>query len=134
MKILAFFRRLRKIRLIKRIEKALGFKLYPDVVDYVFYDRYIRFTERCCGLTTACALKFILDFHNDQSNIISPELLIKGCFSQYRDWNDKHLIVCTIGDCSSYMRAQYTTDYYRRIYEQLKKAHIKVRPIKFYKR
>lgn len=134
MKILDFFRRLRKIRLIKRIEKALGFKLYPNVIDFVFYNKSYCFEGRMSGSTTACALKFILDFDNDQSNVISPELLLKGNFGQYKDWNGKYDIKCTIGDCSSYMRALYTTDYYLMIYMELKNANIKVRPINFYRR
>lgn len=134
MKILAFFRRLRKIRLIKRVEKALGFKLYPNVIDYVFYNKSYCFNGRLSGSTTACALKFILDFDNDQSNVISPDLLVKLNFGQYKDWNGKYNINCTIEDCTSYMRAQWTVDYYLMIYMELINANIKVRPINFYRR
>lgn len=117
---------------IKKIEKALGFKLFPEVVDFVFYDKPVEFPERASGATTACALKFILD--KKQSNVISPSVLMYNRYWNYQHWNGKKKLTCIFRDASSHDRASWTVKYYRRIYEQLKSDGVKVRKIYFYPR
>lgn len=118
---------------IKKVEKALGFKLFPEVIDFVFYDKLVNFPERGSGATTACALKFIFD--NNQSNVVSPSVLMYSRYNwNYSHWNGKKEITYMLRDASSHTRASYTVLYYRRIYQQLKSAGIKVRQIYFYPR
>ncbi len=117
---------------IKKIEKALGFKLFPEVVDFVLYDKRVEFPKRCMGVTTACALKFI--FNDKQSNVISPKILMYGRYRDYKNWNGQMGVTCIYDDASGYNRASNTVSYYRRIYNQLKSGGIKVRQIYFYPR
>lgn len=132
MNILEFFRKWIILRRIKKVEKALGFKLFPKVIDFAFYDKPVDFHERCMGATTAGALKFILD--DKQSNVVSPSILMYGRYKDYQNWNGKVGVTCIWGDASSHTRASYTVLYYRRIYRQLKSDGIKVRQIYFYPR
>lgn len=126
------FRKWMLFHRIKKVEKALGFKLLPKVIDFVFYDKPVEFSERCMGATTAAALKFIFD--DTQSNVVSPSVLMYGRYKDYRNWNGQMGVTCILGDASSHNRASYTVSYYRRIYQQLKSAGIKVRQIYFYPR
>ena len=117
---------------IKKIEKAFGIELFPEVVDFVFYDKPVVFPERASGATTACALKFILD--KKQSNVISPSVLMYGRYWDYKNWNGQKGVTYAYGDASIYNRASWTVEYYCRIYKQLKSGGVKVREIYFYPR
>ncbi len=117
---------------IKKIEKALGIKLFPEVIEYAFNDKPVEFPERASGATTACALRFIFD--DKQSNVISPKILMYGRYRDYKKWNGQIGVTCIYDDTSGYNRASWTVAYYRRIYEQLKSGGVKVREIYFYPR
>lgn len=117
---------------IKKIEKALGIKLFPEVIEYAFNDKAVEFPERASGATTACALRFIFD--DKQSNVISPSVLMYRRYSDYLIWNGQTGVTCIYDDASSHDRASWTVKYYCRIYKQLKLGGVKVREIYFYPR
>lgn len=107
-----FFREKRKARIIRKIERALGFTLYENQKAFIFDNVSLPY-ERCSGRTTAHILKLCLSKGD-------PIYIPTRSFS-YKQYPAEYLQYLGEDNCTLGRRSFFTTEL-REIYKKLKQV------------